>query len=86
MLRKQLEEQLGVKLADKKQLIRQEVGAAAVARHWTGIGRHAGNTLAVCARMSTAAKLARNFIHCCAGDGFPCQAAAGSGRGARRRW
>jgi hypothetical protein len=33
MLRKQLEEQLGVKLADKKQLIRQEVGPAAVARH-----------------------------------------------------
>jgi hypothetical protein len=33
MLRKQLEEQLGVKLADKKQLIRQEVGAAAVAKH-----------------------------------------------------
>jgi hypothetical protein len=33
MLRKQLEEQLGVKLADKKQLIRQEVGSAAVAKH-----------------------------------------------------
>jgi hypothetical protein len=41
MLRKQLEELFGVKLADKKQLIRQEVGgAAAVAKHSGGSWRH----------------------------------------------